>query len=74
VAEAWAGLVAAMVGGLVLIAAVPFTARFFALAVTDPVHDVVAAAVGAAASWRCGRAPAPGLPAATTGRPPGGPR
>jgi hypothetical protein len=43
-----AALVAAMVGGFVLISAVPFAARFFALTFADPVDDAIAAGVGAA--------------------------
>jgi cation-transporting ATPase E len=43
-----AALVATMVGGFVLVAAVPFAARFFALTFTNPVNDGIALAVGAA--------------------------
>jgi len=46
-----AGLVLSMVAGFALTAAVPFTARFFALTFTDPRNDaiaIVAAAVAAA--------------------------
>ena len=43
-----ATLVAAMVGGFALIAAVPFAARFFALTFTNPVDDGIALAVGGA--------------------------
>jgi cation-transporting ATPase E len=37
-----AALVAAMVGAFVLVAAVPFTARFFALSFTNPTNDALA--------------------------------
>jgi cation-transporting ATPase E len=43
-----AALVATMVGGFALVAAVPFAARFFALSFTNPVNDGIALAVGAA--------------------------
>lgn len=43
-------LVAAMVGAFALAALVPFTARFFALSFTDPVNDLLAVAMAAAAA------------------------
>jgi cation-transporting ATPase E len=67
-----AGLVAAMAAGFALMAAVPFTARLFALTFTDPVTDAVAVAVGAAGAltligvyrlaraWAAGAAAGPG--------------
>ena len=47
----WRGvLVAAMVGGFAVVALVPFTARFFALSFADPVNDLLAVAMAAAAA------------------------